>query len=153
MAEGCMTTCEGLPSDFAAALLAGLPDAVVYSDAAGAIRFWNAGAERLFGFTAAEAHGASLDIIIPENLRKRHWDGYNQTMRTGQTRYGNGQLLAVPALRKDGSRVSVEFTIVPFKDAAGAMRGIAAVMRDCTARFNELRALRQELAALKAESS
>jgi len=145
-----MITNQGLPPNFAAALLAGLPDAVVYSDAAGAIRFWNAGAERLFGFSAAEALGASLDIIVPENLRKRHWDGYYQTMRTGETRYGDGQLLAVPALRKDGSRLSVEFTIVPFKDAAGAMAGIGALMRDCTARFNEMRVLRQKLAALEA---
>ena len=145
-----MTTSQGLPADFAATLLAGLPDALVYSDAAGAIRLWNAGAERLFGFSSAEALGASLDIIIPENLRKRHWDGYHQTMRTGQTRYGDGQLLAVPALRKDGQRLSVEFTIVPFKDPAGAMVGIAAVMRDCTARFNEIRTLRQKLAAFEA---
>ena len=136
--------------EFAVALLAGLPDAVVYADAAGKIRLWNAGAQRMFGFEAGEALGNSLDLIIPEGLRKRHWDGFDATMRNGTTRYGDGQLLSVPALCKDGSRISVEFTIVAFKDATGAMLGIAAVMRDATARFNELRALRQELAALKA---
>lgn len=134
------------PENFAAALLAGMPDGVVYSDAEGKIRFWNQGAARIFGFTQAEALGLSLDIIIPENLRARHWQGYAETMRTGQTRYGDGQLLSVPALRKDGARISVEFTIVPFTDAAGKMIGIAAIMRDATARFEEMRALRRQIA-------
>jgi PAS domain S-box-containing protein len=134
------------PENFAAALLAGMPDGVVYSDAEGKIRFWNQGAVRIFGFTEAEALGLSLDIIIPENLRVRHWQGYAETMRTGQTRYGDGQLLSVPALRKDGARISVEFTIVPFTDAAGKMIGIAAIMRDATAWFEEMRALRRQIA-------
>ena len=80
------------------------------------IRLWNRGATRIFGFTEAEALGRSLDIIIPERLRERHWQGYRATMRTGQTRYRDGQVLSVPALRKDGARISVEFTIVPFRD-------------------------------------
>ena len=100
----------------------------------------------IFGFTEPEALGRPLDIIIPENLRDRHWHGYRATMRTGQSRYGDGQLLSVPAVRKDGTRISVEFTIVPFTDDAGQMIGIAAIMRDATARFEELRALRKELA-------
>jgi len=83
----------------------------------------------------------------PANLRERHWQGYSATMRTGETRYGDGQLLSVPALRKDGARISVEFSIVPFTDDAGHMLGIAAIMRDATARFEEVRALRRELAA------
>jgi len=141
------------PVDFCTRLVAGMPDAVVYADAAGAIRFWNSGAERIFGFTAAEALGASLDLIIPETLRARHWAGYAETMRTGTSRYGAGDLLSVPALRKDGTRISVAFTIVAFRDASGRMEGIAAVMRDVTAGFNELRALRQEVAALRAKAS
>ena len=120
-------------------------DAIVYADAAGVIRFWNAGAARIFGFDAADAIGQSLDIIIPANLRQRHWDGYNATMQTGRTHYGTGDLLAVPALRKDGTRISVEFTIMPFHDAAGRMVGIAAIMRDVTKRFEEIKALRAEL--------
>ena len=135
------------PERFAVTLLAEMPDAVVYSDPEGRIQFWNKGAETLFGFTAAEAIGQSLDIIIPEGLRQRHWDGYAKTMRTGVTRYGAGDILAVPAIRKDGSRVSIEFTIVPFRDEAGAMAGIAAVMRDVTKRFEEMRALRKAAAA------
>jgi PAS domain S-box-containing protein len=137
---------ELYPAHFAERLVSGMSDAIVYADAEGVIRVWNRGATRVFGFTEAEAVGRSLDIIIPENLRERHWQGYRATMRTGQSRYGDGQILSVPAVRKDGTRVSVEFTIVPFSDDAGRMIGIAAIMRDATARFEELRALRRQLA-------
>lgn len=119
-----------------------MSDAIIYADARGLIAFWNKGAERIFGFSADEAMGNSLDIIIPEGLRKRHWDGFEQTMRTGQSRYGAGDLLAVPALRKDGTRISVEFTILPFQDEAGRMVGMAATLRDVTKRFEEMKALR-----------
>ncbi len=135
------------PSDFATRLVAGTADAVIYADTEGVIRVWNRGAARIFGFTQAEAIGRSLDIVIPATLRERHWHGYHATMQTGQSRYGDGQLLAVPAVRKDGVRISVEFTIMPFTDSAGRMIGIAAIMRDVTARFEEMRALRKELAA------
>jgi PAS domain S-box-containing protein len=135
------------PDRFAVTLLASMPDAVVYADAAGKIQYWNKGAESIFGFTQSEAIGQRLDLIIPANLRQRHWDGYDQTMRTGVTRYGAGDLLAVPAIRKDGSRISIEFTIVPFKDETGRMLGIAAIMRDVTRRFEEMRALRKAAAA------
>jgi PAS domain S-box-containing protein len=137
---------EPYPADFAERLVSGMSDAIVYADAEGVIRVWNRGATRIFGFAEAEAVGHSLDIIIPENLRERHWQGYRATMHTGQSRYGDGQLLSVPAVRKGGTRVSVEFTIVPFTDDAGHMTGIAAIMRDATARFEELRALRRQLA-------
>jgi PAS domain S-box-containing protein len=122
-------------------------DAIIYADAEGLIAFWNKGAERMFGFSADEAMGKSLDIIIPEGLRKRHWDGFEQTMRTGQSRYGAGDLLAVPALRKDGTRISVEFTILPFRDASGRMVGMAATLRDATKRFEEMKALRAAASA------
>ncbi|MBY6261193.1 PAS domain S-box protein [Azospirillum sp. 412522] len=121
-------------------------EAIVYSDRQGVIRFWNAGAERVFGFAAEEALGQSLDIIIPERQRQRHWEGYDEVMRTGVSRYGSGDLLSVPATRKDGSRISVEFTIVPLKDENGAMMGMASVMRDVSARFEELKALRRQAA-------
>jgi PAS domain S-box-containing protein len=88
--------------DLGSRLLKDMPDALIVADADGIIRFWNAGAERIFGFTAAEAIGQSLDLITPENLRARHWDGYRRTMQTGETKYGAGDLLSVPALRKDG---------------------------------------------------
>ena len=137
---------------FADRLVAGMSDAIVYADGEGVIRVWSRGATRIFGFTEAEALGRSLDIIIPERLRTRHWQGYQTTMQTGKSRYGDGQILSVPAMRKDGARISVEFTIVPFADNAGRMIGIAAIMRDATARFEELRALRRELEARKIAS-
>jgi PAS domain S-box-containing protein len=119
------------------------PDAIIYANARGMISFWNRGAERLFGFSEAEALGQCLDIIIPENLRDRHWKGYAETMRTGETRYGAGDILAVPALRKDGTRISIEFTILPFEGDDGHMVGIAAFLRDVTKRFEEMKALRK----------
>jgi PAS domain S-box-containing protein len=134
---------------FAEHLVAGMSEAIIFADATGIIQMWNRGATRIFGFSEQEAIGASLDIITPPGLRERHWNGYRATMQTGETRYGDGQLLSVPAIRKDGSRISVEFTIVPFKDEAGRMTGIAAVMRDATTSFEALRALRKEVAELK----
>lgn len=134
--------------DFGRSLVQHAPDAIIYADAGGMIRFWNSGAERIFGFSEDEALEKSLDIIIPENLRQRHWDGYTQTMRTGVTRYGAGDVLAVPALRKDGTRVSIEFSIIPFRDREGRMLGIAAILRDVTKRFEELKSLRKQVATL-----
>jgi PAS domain S-box-containing protein len=122
-------------------------DGLLFADPEGVIRYWNKGCERIFGFTAQEAVGQSLDIIIPAALRARHWQGFNETIRTGKTRYGAGDLLAVPALRKDGTRISVEFSISPFVDARNAITGMAAIMRDVTKRFEELKALRKAAAA------
>lgn len=130
-------------------LVQNAPDAIIYADAKGRIFFWNAGAERIFGFSPREAIGQSLDIIIPKNLRKRHWQGYDATILSGTTRYGAGNILAVPALRKDLSAVSIEFTIFPFLDDKGRIVGIAAILRDVTQRFNELKALRKELASTR----
>jgi len=128
------------------ALLGGASDAIVATDREGQITFWNPGAERIFGFTATDAVGHSLDLIIPENLRARHWEGFRHTMATGVSRYGNGDLLSVPGLTKDGRRISVEFTIVMLKGTDGHVAGTVAVMRDVTARFEEVRELRRHLA-------
>jgi PAS domain S-box-containing protein len=124
-------------------------DAIVYADAEGIIRFWNAGAERIFGYSSNEAIGRSLDLIIPEKQRGRHWEGFREVMQTGKSRYGAGDLLAVPAQRKDGTRISVEFTIVPMHDDNGRMIGMAAILRDVTQRFTEMKALRAQLAVAK----
>jgi PAS domain S-box-containing protein len=126
-----------------------MPDAVIYADGEGAVLFWNRGAERIFGYTEGEAMGQPLHMIIPENLRQRHWAGYLSTMRTGETRYGASDTLAVPAIRKNGSRVSIEFTILPFRDDDGQMIGIAAVIRDVTERFEEMKRLRKEISAFR----
>ena len=131
-------------SDIARALLDGEADAIVGCDRDGVVRFWNAGAARIFGFSADEAVGRSLDLIIPERLRTRHWDGWRHTMETGTSRYSGGDTLSVPALRKDGAQISVEFTISPLRDMAGRITGVAAVRRDITTRFEELKALRKQ---------
>ncbi|MEI2385260.1 PAS domain S-box protein [Breoghania sp. JC706] len=131
--------------EIARKLLEGLPDALVIADRAGIIRFWNAGAERIFGFRESEALGQSLDIITPERLREQHWQGYERTMRTGKTQYGAGDLLAVPAIRKGGAQISVQFSIIPMRDESGELEAIAAVMRDVTLDFEERRMLRKAL--------
>ena len=130
----------------AAAILGSAADAVIVSDRDGTITMWNPGAERIFGFTEAEAVGRSLDIIVPEALRGRHWDGYAHTVASGRSRYGAGDLLSVPGLHKDGHRISIEFTIAMMHDATGAVDGMAAVLRDVTRRFEEMRDLRKQLA-------
>jgi PAS domain S-box-containing protein len=127
------------------ALLASASDAIVATDRDGRIVFWNPGAERIFGFAAREAVGQSLDLIIPENLRARHWEGFRHVMETGTSRYGHGDLLSVPGLTRDGRRISVEFTIVMLRDGE-RIAGTVAVMRDVTKRFEEVRELRRKLA-------
>lgn len=127
------------------------PDAIIFADRDGIIRLWNAGAAAMFGYQAEEAVGQSLDLIIPERQRKRHWDGYRQVMVTGVTRYGR-ELLAVPALRKDGTRISLEFSIALLRDASGAPIGAAAILRDVTARWQQAKAMKERLAALEAKA-
>jgi PAS domain S-box-containing protein len=131
----------------AQAVLSTRSDAIVAADRDGIIRFWNAGAERIFGHTGDEAIGRSLDLIIPERLRQRHWDGYRRVMETGRSRYGEGDLLSVPAVRRDGATISVEFTIVTLQNE-NQIIGLAAIMRDVTARFNEMRELKRALSDL-----
>jgi PAS domain S-box-containing protein len=129
-------------------LVAAIGDAIVVTDASGAITLWNPAAERMFGFSQSEALGQSLDLIIPDRLRKRHWDGYHRTMLTGQTRYGT-DLLKVPAAHKDGRALSIAFTVAMLHSADGKPTAIAAVIRDETSRFNEERRLRRRLADLE----
>ena len=126
-------------------------DAVIVCDASGAITFWNPAAERVFGFAEKEALGQSLDLIIPERQRQRHWDGYDKTMQTGQTRYGN-DVLRVPALHKDGRALSIAFTVALLYSAEKTVTAIIAIIRDETARFNEERSLRKRLAELEAKT-
>src|SRR4051794_22871885 len=119
--------------------------AVVVADPDGVIVFWNPAAEAMFGFPRTEAVGRTLDIIVPEKLRDRHWDGYRRVMATGETEYA-GRTLAVPALRADGSRLSIEFTVTLVPGDDGAIAGIAAIVRDVTAAWEERRALMRRLA-------
>jgi PAS domain S-box-containing protein len=129
------------------------PDAIIFADRDGVIRLWNAGAQAVLGYQPEEALGQSLDLIVPEHLRERHWEGFRRVMATGVTRYGREQLLAVPAIGKDRGRISVEFSIVMLRDAAGQPLGIAAILRDVTQRWQEQRRLRERLAALEAMSA
>ena len=131
-------------------LVAAVADAIVVTDAAGAITMWNPAAERLFGHPESEALGQSLDLIIPERLRARHWDGFHKTMRTGQTRYGT-DVLRVPAVDKSGRAMSIAFTVALLRSEDGKPAAIAAVIRDETSRFNEERSLRKRLAELEAQ--
>jgi len=129
-------------------LVEALGDAVIICDCDGVIRLWNAAAERLFGFTPAEALGSSLDLIIPERLRERHWVGFARTMATGQTRYQH-DVLRVPAMHKDGRTLSIAFTVGLLLGAQRRVTGLVAVIRDETKRFAEERDLRKRLAELE----
>ena len=131
-------------------LLDNAADAILIADRRGIIRFWNRGAELIFGYSPPEALGQSLDLIIPEMLRQRHWDGYWRVMASGETKYQTG-LLTSPGIRKDGSRVSLEFSMVLLHDADGTMQGCAAIMRDVSQRWQQEKDLRERLAACEAQ--
>jgi PAS domain S-box-containing protein len=136
---------ESLSVLLADAILAARSDAIIAADQDGIIRFWNPGAQRLFGYPAQDAIGRSLDLIIPERLREQHWQGFRRVVETGNSRYGEDDVLSVPAIRKDGTRVSIEFTIIPLK-AEQRIVGMAAIIRDVSKRFEEMRALKRKLA-------
>jgi PAS domain S-box-containing protein len=126
-------------------------DAIIAADADGSIVFWNPAAERMFGYTENEALGQSLDLIIPERFRHRHWEGYRQVMQTGHSRYGS-EVLRVPAVHKDGHTLSIAFTVALLYAPDTQARVIAAIVRDETSRWKEERALRQRLAELEAKN-
>jgi PAS domain S-box-containing protein len=132
-------------------IIEGAQDAIVFADSDGIIRLWNSGAEAIFGYSAEEALGQTLDLIVPEKLREKHWEGYRKVMDTGVTKYGS-DILAVPALKKDGSRLSVEFTIVLLKNDSGKPIGTAAIMRDVTERWQKEKELKKRLAELEAQA-
>jgi PAS domain S-box-containing protein len=133
----------------AAKLLDIISDAVIVADSAGRITFWNAAATRIFGFSAEEAMGQTLELITPQRLRHRHNVGFDKSMQTGTTRYGN-DLLRVPAIHKEGKPLSIAFTIAMLFDDGGKVSGVAAVIRDETLRFQEERELKRKLAAYEA---
>lgn len=128
-------------------------EAIIFADRANVIRLWNRGAERIFGYTAEEALGQSLNLIIPERWRDRHWESYRRVMASGATKYGQGQLLAVPGQRRDGAPLSLEFSLVLIKDTHGRILGAAAVLRDVTAKWQEMKALKKRLADLEQKTS
>lgn len=131
-------------------LVAAVGDAIIAADASGAITLWNPGAQHLFGYSEEEALGKSLDLITPERLRNRHWEGYHKSMATGTTKYGN-DLLRVPATHKDGRAMSIAFTVAMLFTPENKVSAIVAVIRDDTTRFNDDRALRKRLAEAEAK--
>ena len=138
-----------MTGELAKRILDGSPDAVICADGAGSIHYWNSGAQDLFGFTAEEMAGQTMDAIIPENLRARHWEGYERVVGHGEpSRYGRGELLKVPALHKDGHRVSIEFTLQILEEGSG--RIAVATLRDASEAFQEMRDLRRQLAEAQA---
>jgi PAS domain S-box-containing protein len=137
------------PDWLAARIVAGAPEAILFAGQDGVIRLWNAGAEAMFGWSAAEAVGQSLDLIIPERQRGRHWASWDRVMDAGVTRYGAGQLLAVPALRKDGATLSIEFSIQLPRDETGRVLGAVAIVRDVTERWKREKELRLRLKDLE----
>lgn len=126
------------------------PDTVVFADRDGVIRLWNSAAEAMFGYSADEALGQTLDLVVPQRHRDAHWEGFRRVVATGVSKYGT-ELLKVPALRKDGSRISLEFSIALVRDEDDRVAGVAAVMRDVTARWLEEKALHERLAASEAQ--
>ena len=124
-------------------------DAIIAAAPDGSILLWNAAAERIFGYTDKEALGQSLDLIIPERFRERHWQGYRQVMFTGETRYG-ANVLRVPAAHKDGRALSIAFTVALVPSQTGSIEAIVAIVRDDTERWQEERALRKRIAELEA---
>lgn len=132
------------------ALIGAAGDGVVAANTDGTIVLWNPAAERIFGYTEGEAFGHSLDLIIPERFRARHWEGYREVMRTGKSRYGT-EVLRVPATHKDGRRLSIAFTVALLFSSSGEVQAIAAIIRDETNRWTEERALRQRVAELEAK--
>jgi PAS domain S-box-containing protein len=139
----------GLPDDLFRSIVENMPEGVVYSDRDGIIRLWNRGAETIFGYREEDVLGQTLDVIIPERWRARHWEGYRTVMRTGVTRYGR-ELLAVPASRQDGRRISIEFSIILPRDRDAQVLGAVAIVRDVTERREQDRALRKRLTAVEA---
>jgi PAS domain S-box-containing protein len=123
---------------------------ILYAARDGRIRLWNRGCEHIFGWSAAEALGQSMDLIIPDKHRLRHWEGWDAVMKSGKTKYGH-EPLAVPALTKDGRRISIEFFIVLLSDEAGQVQGAGAIIQDVSARWERDKALRQKLAALESQ--
>lgn len=138
-----------LTPDLWVRIAANSPDGILVCDRMGTIRYWNRGAERIFGFPRAKAVGVSLDLIIPERLRARHWAGWHAAMSTGKTKYADGQLLAVPAVHAKGHQLSIEFSIQLLEGSNSEVEWVVAVIRDVTERYTREKQLRANLSALQ----
>jgi PAS domain S-box-containing protein len=127
-------------------------DAIIAADKDGVIVLWNPAAEEMFGFAAEDALGKSLDLIIPDRFRRRHWDAYRQTMSSGKTKYGK-DVLRVPALHKSGHQLSIAFTVALLQSPTGDIEAVVAIVRDETKRWDEERELRSRLSELESRTA
>lgn len=128
-------------------ILRSMPEALIFCDLDGIIRVWNGGAEKVFGWSAAEAVGQSLDLIIPERMRRAHWDGFNQALERGGVKPGRTSMIT-RSLHKNVESIYVDMSFEMVRDETGQMLGSLAVARDATQRFNDEKALRKQLAEL-----
>lgn len=142
---------ESAGPELSQAIVDHAPDAIIFADRSGVIRIWNRGAERIFGYPAAEAQGVSLDLIIPERFRRAHWDGFRRAIEMGRTKYAD-RVLTTRSAHRDGSKLYVDLSFGLIADARGAILGALAIGRDCTARYAADAALRSRLATLEAAS-
>jgi PAS domain S-box-containing protein len=131
-----------------AAIVESSDDAIIGKDINGVITSWNRGAERIFGYPASEALGASLDLIIPERFRRAHWEGFQRAIDTGRTKYAD-RVLTTRSAHRDGSKLYVDLSFGLVTDDKGAILGALAIGRDCTARYVADAALKARLAALE----
>jgi PAS domain S-box-containing protein len=131
-------------------IVAATSDAVIFADRDGLVRLWNRGAELVFGYSAPEVLGQSLDIIIPERLRRAHWEAFDRSLQTGQTKYTD-RVLTTRSVHKSGARIYVDLSFGLVRDADGSVLGAFAIGRDCTARYLEERALTARVQELEAK--
>jgi PAS domain S-box-containing protein len=127
------------------------PDAVIFADRDGAIRLWNQSAEAIFGYSASEVLGRSLDVIIPERLRSAHWQGYHRAIESGSIKYA-GRVLTTRSAHKDGRKLFVDLSFALVKNAAGTVIGALAIGRDSTEKYLAERALRARVSELERQS-
>lgn len=134
------------------AVLDAIGDAVVVSDVQGKVIVWNAGAERMFGWSADEAMGQRMGMIVPERLRQRqrkhHWEGYDKSMQTGHTKYAH-DVLRVPAVNRAGRAMSIAFTVFMLFGPDGKPSACGSVIPDEAKRFADKRALKKRAADLE----
>jgi PAS domain S-box-containing protein len=133
-------------------LLDQAPDAIIFADVEGRIVEWNAAAEAVFGYTAGEAVGQSLDLIVPERFREAHWAGFRRALGDGETKYA-GKSLPTRSMRKDGRDIYVELTFAIVKGTDGNVLGALAHARDISERWAAEREQRQRLRELEGRLS
>lgn len=134
------------------AIVAQTPDAIIFADCDRLVQVWNRGAEAVFGFSAAEIIGCSLDIIIPDRFRRAHWEGFRQAIASGRTQHGD-HVRTTRATHKLGHRLYVDLSFGLVMNGAGSVIGSVAVGRECSERYVSVKALREQLAELERKAS